>query len=216
MTFRKVEWAFISLRKSQRSESTRVDRFIMGKTSDVRLIIQAEFSEDKQMSSGPTITRAIYPGSFDPVTKGHIDLIERVTKLFDEIIVAVADSKGKSTLFSLAERVDLIQRTTQHVSGVKVVGFTGLLIEFARQMETNFVVRGLRAVSDFEYEFQLSWMNRQLKPDIETLFFAPAEDYAFVAASLVKEIAQLGGDVSQFVHPEVDRALQEKLRHLDD
>ena len=156
-------------------------------------------------------TRAIYPGSFDPVTKGHIDLIERATNLFDEVIVAVADSKGKKTLFSLEERVELIQQTTTHLSRIKIVGFSGLLIDFAKNIKSNIVVRGLRAVSDFEYEFQLSWMNRQLNPNIETLFFAPAEDYAFVAASLVKEIAELGGDVSQFVHPIVNEALAAKL-----
>ncbi len=167
------------------------------------------------MGNGHTKTKAIYPGSFDPVTKGHIDLIERVTRLFDEVVVAVADSRGKKTLFSLEERVHLIRRTTQHLEGVQVVGFTGLLIEIARKLQTNIVIRGLRAVSDFEYEFQLSWMNRQLEPDIETLFFAPAEDYAFVAASLVKEIAELGGDVTQFVHPEVHRALQKKLHQTD-
>ena len=164
------------------------------------------------MNNRHPITRAIYPGSFDPITKGHIDLVERASKLFDEVVVSVADSHGKRTLFTLDERVALIQNTTRQMSGVTVIGFSGLLIDFARQMETNIVIRGLRAVSDFEYEFQLSWMNRQLEPDIETLFFAPAEDYAFVAASLVKEIAQLGGDVSQFVHPEVNRALKEKLR----
>ncbi len=156
-------------------------------------------------------TRAIYPGSFDPVTKGHIDLIERATNLFDEVVVAVADSKGKKTLFSLEERVELIQQTTTHLSRIKIVGFSGLLIDFAKNIKSNIVVRGLRAVSDFEYEFQLSWMNRQLNPNIETLFFAPAEDYAFVAASLVKEIAELGGDVSQFVHPIVNEALAAKL-----
>ncbi len=163
------------------------------------------------MSNGNSITRAIYPGSFDPVTRGHIDLVERASRLFDEVVVAVADSKSKKTLFTLEERVDLIQKTTEHVTDVSVVGFTGLLIDFARQMNTNIVIRGLRAVSDFEYEFQLSWMNRQLEPDIETLFFAPAENYAFVSASLVKEIAQFGGNVSKFVHPEVNKALMNKL-----
>lgn len=163
------------------------------------------------MNNRQQITQAIYPGSFDPVTRGHTDLIERVTKLFDNVIVAVADSREKSTLFSLEERVDLIQATTQHLSGVSVVGFTGLLIDFAKEMDTNIVVRGLRAVSDFEYEFQLSWMNRQLYPGLETLFFAPAADFAFVSASLVKEIAQMGGDVSLFVQPEVHHALKEKM-----
>ena len=163
------------------------------------------------MSNSNSITRAIYPGSFDPITRGHIDLVERASRLFDEVVVAVADSKSKKTLFSLEERVELIQKTTEHLSDVSVVGFTGLLIDFARQMDTNIVIRGLRAVSDFEYEFQLSWMNRQLEPDIETLFFAPAENYAFVSASLVKEIAQFGGNVSKFVHPEVNNALMNKL-----
>ncbi len=163
------------------------------------------------MSNGTSITRAIYPGSFDPITRGHIDLVERASRLFDEVVVAVADSKSKKTLFSLEERVELIQKTTDHLTDVSVVGFTGLLIDFALQMNTNIVIRGLRAVSDFEYEFQLSWMNRQLEPDIETLFFAPAENYAFVSASLVKEIAQFGGNVSKFVHPEVNKALINKL-----
>ena len=163
------------------------------------------------MSNGISITRAIYPGSFDPITRGHIDLVERASRLFDEVVVAVADSKSKKTLFTLEERVELIQKTTEHLTDVSVVGFTGLLIDFARQLDTNIVIRGLRAVSDFEYEFQLSWMNRQLEPDIETLFFAPAENYAFVSASLVKEIAQFGGNISKFVHPEVNRALINKL-----
>ncbi len=157
------------------------------------------------------ITRAIYPGSFDPVTKGHSDLILRATHLFDELTVAVADSIGKKTLFTLEERVRLIQITTAGLSGVRVVGFKGLLIDFARQCDATIVIRGLRAVSDFEYEFQLAWMNKQLDRQIETLFFAPNEDYAFVSASLVKEIAELGGNVSQFVAPEVNRALKEKL-----
>ena len=164
------------------------------------------------MGNSQRATRAIYPGSFDPVTKGHIDLMERAVGLFDELIVAVADSKDKKTLFTLKERIELIETTTTHVDGIKVIGFKGLLIDFAKQVNSKIVIRGLRAVSDFEYEFQLSWMNRQLDPNIETLFFAPAEDYAFVAASLVKEIAQLGGDVSQFVHPVVNSALTEKLQ----
>lgn len=164
------------------------------------------------MGRSRQVTRAIYPGSFDPVTKGHIDLIERANDLFDELIVAVADSQAKQTLFSLPERMDLITSTTSHLDTVRVVGFEGLLIDFAKRVESRIVIRGLRAVSDFEYEFQLSWMNRQLDRNIETLFFAPAEDYAFVAASLVKEIAQLGGDVSQFVHPVVNQSLRAKLR----
>ena len=167
------------------------------------------------MGNERDLTRAIYPGSFDPVTRGHIDLIQRAKKLFDELVVAVADSKQKRTLFSLEERIELIKETTSHIDGVRVIGFKGLLIDVARQQESKIVIRGLRAVSDFEYEFQLSWMNRQLDREIETLFFAPAEDYAFVAASLVKEIAQLGGDVSPFVHPVVNKALNDKLQEDD-
>ena len=163
------------------------------------------------MNDGLTVTRAVYPGSFDPVTNGHIDLVQRVTRLFDEVIVAVADSPAKNTLFTLDERVELIEKTVSDIRGVSVVGFSGLLIDFANKYDTNVVVRGLRAVSDFEYEFQLSWMNRQLNPKFETLFFAPAEDYAFVSASLVKEIALLGGDVAQFVHPEIHQALKNKM-----
>ena len=167
------------------------------------------------MGNERDLTRAIYPGSFDPVTRGHIDLIQRAKKLFDELVVAVADSKQKRTLFSLEERIELIKETTSHIDGISVIGFKGLLIDVARQEESKIVIRGLRAVSDFEYEFQLSWMNRQLDREIETLFFAPAEDYAFVAASLVKEIAQLGGDVSPFVHPVVNKALNDKLQEDD-
>ena len=164
------------------------------------------------MKDPEQLTRAIYPGSFDPVTNGHIDLIARVSRLFDHVIVAVADSKAKKTLFTLDERTDLIRQSVSGSTNVEVLSFKGLLIDFAREMNSNIVIRGLRAVSDFEYEFQLAWMNRQLDRKIETLFFAPAEDYAFVAASLVKEIAELGGDVSQFVHPVVNLALKEKIR----
>ena len=163
------------------------------------------------MNNTRTITRAIYPGSFDPITKGHIDLICRARLLFDELVVAVADSKGKRTLFDLDERIDLISEATRDIEGVRVEGFRGLLIDFAKQVESKIVIRGLRAVSDFEYEFQLSWMNKQMDREIETLFLAPAEDYAFVSASLVKEIAQLGGDVSQFLDPSVNEALKTKL-----
>ena len=164
------------------------------------------------MNRAQKLKRAIYPGSFDPITNGHIDLVERAAGLFDELIVAVADSHAKSTLFSLEERLALITETTAHIEKVSVRSFTGLLIDFAAEMQSKIVIRGLRAVSDFEYEFQLSWMNRQLDRSIETLFFAPAEDYAFVSASLVKEIAQLNGNVSQFVHPVVIKALREKLK----
>ena len=156
--------------------------------------------------------RAIYPGSFDPITNGHIDLARRACGIFDEVVIAVAASSAKKTLFSLDERIDLIRESAAEISGITVIGFSGLLIDFTRSFDSNIVIRGLRAVSDFEYEFQLAWMNRQLDPNIETLFFAPAEDNAFVSATLVKEIAQLGGNVGQFVHPFVDEALRKKLK----
>ena len=133
------------------------------------------------MAKAQRITHAIYPGSFDPVTNGHTDLIERASDLFDHLTVAVAYSKGKKTLFTLEERVQLIESVTSELDGVEVLPFGGLLIDFAKQVESKIVIRGLRAVSDFEYEFQLAWMNRQLDRDIETLFFAPAEDCAFIA-----------------------------------
>ena len=156
--------------------------------------------------------RAIYPGSFDPITSGHVNLVERVASLFDEVVVAVAASDAKKTLFTLDERVELINEAASHVPNVRAVGFSGLLIDVTKEFNAKIVVRGLRAVSDFEYEFQLAWMNRQLDNEIETMFFAPAEDYAFVSATLVKEIVLLGGDVSQFLHPTVNEALIKKLR----
>ena len=156
--------------------------------------------------------RAIYPGSFDPITSGHVNLVERVSSFFDKVVIAVASSDAKKTLFTLEERVELTQQATSHISNVEVTGFTGLLIDITRELNAKIVIRGLRAVSDFEYEFQLAWMNRQLDSEIETLFFAPSEDYAFVSATLVKEIASLGGDVSQFLHPAVHEALNKKLK----
>ena len=156
--------------------------------------------------------RAIYPGSFDPITSGHVNLVERVSSFFDRVVIAVASSDAKKTLFTLEERVELTRQATSHIPNVEVTGFTGLLIDITRELNAKIVIRGLRAVSDFEYEFQLAWMNRQLDSEIETLFFAPSEDYAFVSATLVKEIASLGGDVSQFLHPAVNEALNKKLQ----
>lgn len=155
----------------------------------------------------------IYPGTFDPITKGHVDLIERASRLFEKVIVAVAASTGsKAPLFTYAERIDLAKEVLANYKNVEVIGFEGLLINFARQQQISVILRGLRAVSDFEYEFQLASMNRRISPDLETLFLTPAEQYSFISANLVREIAALGGDVSQFVHEVVAKALSDRLR----
>lgn len=153
------------------------------------------------------MTRAIYPGTFDPVTNGHSDLISRAARLFDQVIVAVAVDTGKGTCLDIEQRVALVEKVVEGHNNVSVTAFTGLLVEFCRQQQAGVVIRGLRAVSDFEYEFQLASMNRRLAPQIETLFLTPAEQYSFISSSLVREIARLGGDVAEFVHPEVQRAL---------
>jgi len=157
------------------------------------------------------VVTVIYPGTFDPITNGHSDLIERATRLFDRTIVAVAASSKKSPRFNLDERIALAQRVLADLNGVEVVGFDNLLADFARQQEVNVILRGLRAVSDFEYEFQLAGMNRKLAPEIETMFLTPAEEYTFISSSLVREVSSLGGDVSQFVHPMVDAALRQRI-----
>jgi pantetheine-phosphate adenylyltransferase len=155
---------------------------------------------------------AIYPGTFDPITHGHTDLIQRACRLFDRVIVAVAAKPGKSPLFSLDERLALANIVLAEQGNVEVCGFEGLLVEFARQKGAKAILRGLRAVSDFDYEFQLAGMNRKLAADIETLFLTPAEQYANISSSLVREIAALGGDVSPFVHKEIVAELAQKLR----
>lgn len=154
---------------------------------------------------------AVYPGTFDPITNGHSDLVMRAARMFDHIIVAVAENAEKSPLFSLEERIDLARRALQPGSNIEIVGFSGLLIEFARNAGAEVILRGLRAVSDFEYEFQLASMNRRLDPNLETVFLAPGENYTFVSASLVKEIARHGGDVSAFVHAETLEALHNRF-----
>ena len=154
---------------------------------------------------------AIYPGTFDPITNGHSDLIERATRLFDRIIVAVAASPKKRPIFDLGERISLAQEVLADMRGVEVLGFDNLLADFARQNGVNVILRGLRAVSDFEYEFQLAGMNRRLASEIETIFLTPAEEYTFISSSLVKEVSSLGGDVSQFIHPTVDVALKQRI-----
>lgn len=158
----------------------------------------------------PNIT-AVYPGTFDPITRGHSDLVARAAPLFERIIVAVAASPVKTPCFSLEERVSLAEEVLADHPNVEVRGFDSLLADFARDCGARVLLRGLRAVSDFEYEFQLASMNRHLVPEVETLFLTPAEQYAFISASLVREVAALGGDVSPFVHPSVLAALAEKL-----
>ena len=152
---------------------------------------------------------AIYPGTFDPITNGHADLVHRAATCFERIIIAVAGSTGKATRFSLDERIGLARRVMHNVANVEIESFDGLLVDFARKRGAHVILRGLRAVSDFEYEFQLASMNRKLAPGIETMFLTPDEGYTFISSSLVREIASLGGDVAGFVHPAVEAALKE-------
>ena len=156
-------------------------------------------------------TKAIYPGTFDPVTNGHHDLIERAANMFSEVVVAVASNPNKKPLFSLEERVELIKAITHDLHNVTVVGFTGLLADYADSQGARILIRGLRAVSDFEYEFQLANMNRRLNPKLESVFLTPAEENAFISSTLVKEVALHRGKVSGFCDPIVDAALKEKL-----
>ena len=156
--------------------------------------------------------RAIYPGSFDPVTNGHLDVVERARKLFDEVIVAVAQNDEKQPLFSLEERLDLLRQTVGTADNVRIAQFDGLLVEFARAEQACAVIRGLRAVSDFEFEFQMALMNRKLESNLETIFLMPKEEYTYLSSRLVKEIARLGGDVSKFVPAIVTAALGKKFK----
>ena len=155
--------------------------------------------------------KAIYPGTFDPLTRGHEDLVRRASRLFDSLVVGVADSRAKRTYFTLAERVAMAREVLGDESRVEVVGFDGLLIDFVRKQGARVVLRGLRAVSDFEYELQLAGMNRSLHPDMETIFLTPSEQHMFISATLVREIALLGGDVSKFVDPRVEARLKRKV-----
>ncbi len=157
---------------------------------------------------------AVYPGTFDPLTRGHEDLVRRAASLFDRLIVGVGLNMGKNPLFAPPERVDIAREVLAVYPNVEVVSFTGLLVNFVRSRNARVVIRGLRAVSDFEYEFQLAGMNRQLMPDIETIFMTPTDQYQFVSATLVREIAMLGGDVSKFVSPIVQARLTAKLEQL--
>ena len=150
---------------------------------------------------------AVCAGTFDPLTFGHLDVIERASHIFPRVVVGVAKSEEKTPLFSLEERIDLVQRSTSHLKGVEAVSFSGLLVDFALEQEAQVIVRGLRAFSDFEYEFQMALTNRQLKPEIETLFLMPKQDYSYVSSSNVREVAKMGGDISQFVPEHVQQAL---------
>ena len=160
----------------------------------------------------PQPSVALYPGTFDPITKGHGDLVERASRLFDHVIIAVAASPKKNPLFPLEQRVALAQEVTAHLPNVEVVGFSTLLAHFVKEQNANILLRGLRAVSDFEYEFQLASMNRHLIPEVETLFLTPAEQYGFISSSLVREISRLGGDVSGFGPAAVAAALEAQWR----
>ena len=145
--------------------------------------------------------RAIYPGTFDPMTKGHVDLIERACKLFDEIVIAIAASEAKNPLFTLDERIQIAEKIFECNNKVKVVGFSGLLVDLAKDNNAKILIRGLRVVADFEYEFQLANMNRAMMPELESVFLTPKEQYSYISSSLVKEICKMGGDVSEFVDP---------------
>lgn len=153
----------------------------------------------------------VYPGTFDPITNGHADLVERAARMFDRIILAVASNPKKKPLFDLEQRVSLAKKVLSHLDNIEVVGFDNLLADFMRDNNANIILRGLRAVSDFEYEFQLANMNRVLAPNVESMFLTPAEKYSYISSTLVREIAALDGDVSKFVHPEVHQALKQCL-----
>ncbi|MGC8520403.1 MAG: pantetheine-phosphate adenylyltransferase [Steroidobacteraceae bacterium] len=153
---------------------------------------------------------AVYPGTFDPITIGHQDLVRRATSIFERVIVAIAANPNKAPMFSLETRVDLARRVLHDLPNVEVVGYAGLTVEFARKQGARVIVRGLRAVSDFEFEFQLANMSRHLERDIETVFLTPQEQFTFISSTLVREIAVLGGDVSEFVHPIVEEELKKR------
>ena len=159
---------------------------------------------------------AVYPGTFDPLTRGHEDLVRRAASLFDQVVVGVAHSKNKRPFFTLQERLEIAEEVLGHYPNVRVRSFDGLLKDFAREQNARVIVRGLRAVSDFEYEFQMAGMNRHLLPDVETLFMTPSDQYQFISGTIVREIAILGGDVSKFVFPSVERWLHTNAKALRD
>ncbi len=158
-------------------------------------------------------TIAVYPGTFDPITLGHVDIVSRASPLFDTVILAVAASTSKNTVFSIDERVELSREVLKGISNVEVQKFSGLMVDFAREKKASVVLRGLRAVSDFEYEFQLAGMNRKLMPEVDTIFMPTSERYTYISSSLVREIAVYGGDVSDFVDPKVGEALRSRFEN---
>ena len=155
--------------------------------------------------------RAVYPGTFDPMTMGHVDLVKRASKLFDSVIIAIASSDSKKPMFTLEERIEIGNKIFSDDPKVEVIGFSGLLVNFAKENNANILIRGLRVVADFEYEFQLANMNRAMSPDIESVFLTPKEEYSYISSSLVKEIATMGGDVDRFVDPVTLEALKQKI-----
>ena len=157
--------------------------------------------------------RAVYPGTFDPMTMGHVDLVKRASKLFDSVIIAIASSDSKKPMFSLEERIDIGNKIFADDPKVEVVGFSGLLVNFAKENGADILIRGLRVVADFEYEFQLANMNRAMSPEIESVFLTPKEEYSYISSSLVKEIATMGGDVKRFVDPVTLEALNRKINN---
>ncbi len=159
------------------------------------------------------LTKAVYPGTFDPLTRGHEDLVRRAANIFDSVVVGISDSRNKRPFFSLDERVEMAKAVLAHHSNVEVVGFAGLLLDLLREHRANIILRGLRAISDFDYEFQLAGMNRKLFPEVETLFLTPSDQFMFISATMVREIAVLGGDISDFVDPMICAQLNAKIHH---
>jgi pantetheine-phosphate adenylyltransferase len=157
----------------------------------------------------------VYPGTFDPFTRGHEDLVRRAAKLFERVVIGIADSESKRPMFTAAERIAMAREVLAEHRNVEVAGFSGLLMDFVHSIGATVIVRGLRAVSDFEYEFQMAGMNRNLYPEVETLFLTPAEKYLFMSSTIVREIARFGGDVSKFVHPAVAARLKAKVTEID-
>ncbi|MCC6197360.1 MAG: pantetheine-phosphate adenylyltransferase [Burkholderiales bacterium] len=160
------------------------------------------------------MTKVVYPGTFDPFTSGHEDLVRRAARVFDHVIVAVADSEAKHPFFTASERIDIAREVLAPIANVEVTGFSSLLMDFVRSQGAKIILRGLRAVSDFEYEFQMAGMNRRMYPDVETLFLTPSEQYTFISATIVREIAKFGGDVTHFVHPVVATRIRARVAEL--
>lgn len=157
-----------------------------------------------------TLNKVIYPGTFDPITNGHLDIIERAASMFGEVVIAVAASPSKNTMFSLEERVELVEQVTRHLDNVSVQGFSGLMVDFAKEVKANILIRGLRTTVDFEYEFRLTSMYKKLLPSLESIFLTPSDEYAFLSSTIVREVAIHGGNVDGFVPPSVVEALKNK------